>query len=335
MDMDTNPQVAVLMATYNGEKYLKEQIDSILGQTYSRLKLIVRDDGSVDKTVDILDEYIKKDDRIILLKNKDLKHGAYRNFWNLIHYAKNQIDADYIFLSDQDDVWKLNKIESSIELFLKNNNERPLLLYSDMEVINECGELIYQSYDAVMRIGKVKPQVTYFTRDIFWGCTMAFNGQLLKQIPLMPLDDRRIDIMSHDTYLAEFAASFGDVIYLDDVTIEHRKHSNNVTGNSTLLYNRKTITKKIFGSSFEEKSKKHARTYAQSLIAIEVFEKNGFSNNDLILMSKAIKKGGFIGIRLFFRYRVKKRQFTRNILLYWIMLTKSYKKHMIKWMNCD
>ena len=105
----------ILMTTYNGEKYLSKQIDSIINQTYQKWKLLVRDDGSSDRTKQILSEYEKKDSRITVYQNTTDKHGAYLNFWTLIHEARqNYPNYDYYFFSDQDDVWELDKIEIMI-----------------------------------------------------------------------------------------------------------------------------------------------------------------------------------------------------------------------------
>ena len=326
-------KVVVLMATYNGEKYIREQLDSILNQTYHNLLLIIRDDGSTDTTLEILEKYEKENTRVTVIKNQSDKHGAYINFWNLLHYAKENTDADYYFLSDQDDIWKLDKIKDSVIELQKNQTSMPLLLYSDMEVIGEKGEIIYPSYNHIIHISHMKPQATFFTRDIFWGCTMAFNNKLLMEIPLFSAEDSRARIMSHDTYLAEYAALFGKVIFLDCTTIGHRKHSGNVTGESALKYGGITIINKIFESGIRDKAKKHARTYAQSIIALDLFESNNFSNEESISIKKAIKKGGVIGCKSLHKYKIKKANLSRTILTYLIMLTGAYKKHMAFWIN--
>lgn len=333
MEISRKPQVAVLMATYNGESYLKEQINSILEQSFSDFMLIIRDDGSTDTTIEIINSFAEKDSRIMLLENTDSKHGAYHNFWCLLYYARTELSCDYYFLSDQDDVWETDKIELSIAKMRECGNDKPILLYSDMAVIDENNNYIYTSYDKIMNIKSAIPQATFFTRDIFWGCTMAFNMELLKRIPLVSLDDNRIAIISHDTYLAEYAALNGKVVYLGKVTIKHRKHSKNVTGDSTLKYSSRTVLNKIFGSTFKEKSRKHARTYAQSLIALSTFARNGILTEEAIRIEDSIKHGGISGVNMLIRYRVFKKNFSRTVLIYIIMLSKSYIKYIPYWMN--
>ena len=111
-------QIDVLLATYNGEKYLKEQIDSILNQTYKNIKLIISDDCSTDKTVEILKEYESRDDRIELyLQQQNL--GVVKN----IEFLLNKVKCPYYMLADQDDYWMPEKIEKSFET-LKEKKSR-------------------------------------------------------------------------------------------------------------------------------------------------------------------------------------------------------------------
>ena len=103
-------KVDVLLATYNGEQYLQEQIESILNQTYTDFRLLISDDGSKDKTIDIVEEYAKKDDRIIIFKQNE-NMGVVKNF----EFLMKQVQSKYFMFSDQDDIWKKDKIEKSVK----------------------------------------------------------------------------------------------------------------------------------------------------------------------------------------------------------------------------
>ena len=95
------------MATYNGENYVSQQLESIISQDYSDFDLYIRDDGSTDKTLEIIKSYIKEDNRILLIENQGNVHGACINFYELLKIAKKNIDNyKYYFLSDQDDIWQ-------------------------------------------------------------------------------------------------------------------------------------------------------------------------------------------------------------------------------------
>ena len=131
-------KIDILMATYQGEKYLKEQIDSILNQTYQDFRLLISDDGSQDSTREILKEYVAKDKRVIVfLQPKNL--GIMRNF----EYLMQKVESECFMFSDQDDIWQKDKIEKSLLTMAKNDSD---LVYSDLEVVNQDLELIHKSY---------------------------------------------------------------------------------------------------------------------------------------------------------------------------------------------
>ena len=127
-------KIDILLATYNGEKYVAEQIESILNQTYKNFNLIISDDNSSDNTPKILEDYAKKDSRIILnLQEKNL--GVVKN----IEFLLKQVQNEYYMLSDQDDVWLEQKVEKSLET-LKNENAD--LVFGDLEIVDENGKVI-------------------------------------------------------------------------------------------------------------------------------------------------------------------------------------------------
>ena len=121
-------KVAILLSTYNGEKYLREQIDSILNQTYTNFELIVRDDGSKDKTVEIIKEYIEKSDKeITLIEGKNL--GFIKSFFDLLKRG----DADYYAYADQDDIWLPNKIELAVKSLDALDQSKPNMAFSNVD----------------------------------------------------------------------------------------------------------------------------------------------------------------------------------------------------------
>ena len=137
-----NETIDILLATYNGEKYLKEQIESILNQTYSNIRLIISDDCSTDKTKEIIKEYEEKDDRIISYSHeKNL--GYVKNFEFLLSKVENEI----YMLSDQDDVWLPIKVEHTYDKLKETDAD---LEFTDLEVVNEKLETINQSFNDFM-----------------------------------------------------------------------------------------------------------------------------------------------------------------------------------------
>jgi len=128
-------KVEILMATYNGEKYLKEQIESIINQSYNDWTLLIRDDKSKDNTVSIIEEYERKDSRIKLLRDKKEKLGFVKNFEELLKSSHKE----FIMFSDQDDYWEKDKIKNYIEILKKNENliQKPLLIHSNSFVCDK------------------------------------------------------------------------------------------------------------------------------------------------------------------------------------------------------
>ena len=139
--MANNPKIDVLMTTYNGEKYLKEQIESILKQTYKNINLIISDDCSTDNTRDILKEYQNVKNIKIYYQNKNLGYVA--NFEFLLKHVEN----DIYMLSDQDDVWIPTKIEETLRKLEEDNAD---LVFTDLEVVNKNLELINKSFNKSM-----------------------------------------------------------------------------------------------------------------------------------------------------------------------------------------
>ena len=128
-------RVEILMATYNGEKYLSEQIGSIISQSYENWRLLIRDDNSKDNTVSIIEKYEKEDNRIRLLRDRKGNLGFIKNFEELLKSSHKE----FIMFSDQDDYWEKDKIKNYIEILKKNENliQKPLLIHSNSFVCDK------------------------------------------------------------------------------------------------------------------------------------------------------------------------------------------------------
>ena len=132
MEEQNNPKVIICMSTYNGEKYVKEQIESLLNQTYKNLEIYVRDDGSKDNTINILEEY-EKNNKIHFIKGNNV--GVVKSFYECLKEAYD--NAEYFAYCDQDDKWHEDKIKRAISKLKKENQEQPLLYFSEF---NYCDE---------------------------------------------------------------------------------------------------------------------------------------------------------------------------------------------------
>lgn len=213
-------RVAILMSTYNGEKYLTEQIESIVNQSFPNWVLYIRDDGSTDKTTEIIKKFTRKYSNIIFFNEDNIKNvGIVKSFI----YLLENVSADYYMFSDQDDVWLKNKVQDSVEL-ANRNNTTPLCIFSDLEIVT-------QDLHPVRRMNGSNVW-TSFTKLLFTncvtGCTMLFNDKLKRLIKFSELDFDLIYM--HDWWIGLLAALFGKVIYLNEATILYRQHGDNVVG---------------------------------------------------------------------------------------------------------
>ncbi|HUW69829.1 MAG TPA: glycosyltransferase family 2 protein [bacterium] len=213
--MSDSPLVSVAMATFNGERFLHEQLDTILAQTYTDFEIVVSDDASVDRTASILHEYALKDSRIKVLLNKD-RLGYVGNFQR----ALVSCAGETIFLADQDDIWMNKKIETLL-FFLGSG----LLVHSDAELVDSEGESLAPSFNTLKK--------SYCGTDAFGallngnfitGCTIAFKKDLLAQAIPFPRN------IPHDYWLALVAATTGGVRGYPGVLTKYRQHSSNVFG---------------------------------------------------------------------------------------------------------
>lgn len=206
-------KVSVCMATYNGEKYLKEQLDSILVNLNDGDELIISDDGSTDRSMNILIEYANMFPQINIIRGPGL--GVKKNFENAIMMAK----CDWIFLADQDDVWENNKIEKCLKV-ISNNNITCLLHNAQIvdSTLNECG-LDFFSF----RNSK-KGFVRNIIKNSYIGCCMAFDARLKEQI--LPIPN---DIEMHDQWIGLICELCGNVYFMQDCLIKYRRHDNNVS----------------------------------------------------------------------------------------------------------
>ncbi len=212
-----NKSIDVLLAAYNGEKYIAEQIESILNQTVQDFRLIVQDDCSTDNTLAILQEFSKCDSRIVLLQN-DTNLGYIKNFEKLISTS----DSDVIFLSDQDDVWHPNKIE--ILLNLLNSKSDLVLVYSDLKVVDSNLSIVADSLWTMLGIRPIRGIVQNYTdENILTGCSCAFKKTLKPY--LLPFRENT----PHDAQIFQKALLYG-VDYIKQPLVFYRQHGGNVIG---------------------------------------------------------------------------------------------------------
>lgn len=216
-------KIDILMATYNGEKYLREQIDSILNQTYSDFRLLISDDNSQDSTRDILNEYVQKDSRVIVfLQKKNL--GVIKNF----EFLMKKVENEYFMFSDQDDIWQKDKVKMSFEKIISENCD---LVYTNLEVVNRDLQLLNKSYWKLKgfdnKIRKYNNFQSLFLNNYITGCTMIVNSKWIDRVLPLPHNSKYI---LHDYWITLIVSKFGKIAYIDEPLVKYRQHNDNEVG---------------------------------------------------------------------------------------------------------
>lgn len=211
--MENKIRCSVAMATYNGEKYLAEQIDSILINLKKNDELIISDDGSSDNTIKIIQEYQKKDKRIKLFCGP--KKGVKQNFANAI----NQCSGKYIFLADQDDVWESNKIDFVINVF---EQQKCLVVVHNCYIVNEYLKPTQKNFFEFRNSGS--GILKNIWKNTYIGCCMAFDSSLKSRV--LPIPN---NIEMHDQWIGLIAEKYGKSVFVDECLIRYRRHGGNVS----------------------------------------------------------------------------------------------------------
>jgi len=205
--------ISVCIPTYNGEKYIKEQLGSILYQLSESDEVIISDDFSTDATLKIIENF--KDNRIKIFPNNHF-HSPIFNLEN----ALKQANGDFIFLSDQDDIWLPNKVEITLKALEKFD-----LCVSDCELIDADGRLLYPSFFKLNH--SKKGFFNNLIRNSYLGCCMAFRRDILKYIlPFPP------SIAMHDIWIGLCVELWGNSLFIENKLIKHRRHGDNTSTTS-------------------------------------------------------------------------------------------------------
>jgi glycosyltransferase involved in cell wall biosynthesis len=217
-------RVQIVLSTYNGEAFLKEQLDSILAQSYTEWQLIIRDDGSSDQTLKIIKSYQERIPEKIELYEGGSGGNASTSFMSLLSHAT----ANYLMFCDQDDVWNKDKVERSLEALLQLEKENPkALVYTDMEVVSADLTPLFSSFIKHQKLDPSWAEDPYavLVQSMAAGCTMIFTKDLVKNLhPIIA------PLFQHDHWLLIHAAFYGKLAFLDETTMKYRQHGENAVG---------------------------------------------------------------------------------------------------------
>jgi glycosyltransferase involved in cell wall biosynthesis len=209
------------MATYNGEKYIKQQIDSILNQIDSNDELIISDDGSTDNTLKIIRSY--DDNRIVLIHHKQnlkIKKNRYSNIklaTNNFENALRFVRGDYVFLSDQDDVWLKNRKDECLK-YLKNYD----IVLCNYNIINDNEKIICEKF---LNKSPISKYIIFNILNMhFIGCCIAFNRKILNYILPFPAS-----LFVHDIWIGSIGSKLGEFCFIDKILHSYRRHESNIS----------------------------------------------------------------------------------------------------------
>lgn len=199
--------ISVCVATFNGEKYIKEQLDSILMQIGEKDEIIISDDGSTDKTLEIVESY--KDFRIKLFRN------SFKNLILNFQFALSQAKGDYIFLSDQDDVWLPNKVRVCLENLITYD-----LVVSNCKVVDHNLNVINDSFFGLNN--SKKGLISNLIKNSYLGCCLAFKKEILLKVLPFPKS-----IAMHDIWIGFVSEIFYKTKFIEEPLVLYRRHGKN------------------------------------------------------------------------------------------------------------
>jgi glycosyltransferase involved in cell wall biosynthesis len=300
-------QVDVLLATFQGANYLEEQLESILTQSHPQLHLWVRDDGSTDQTLSILQKWAQTYPQKITLLSSDGHLGIKGNFSELM----KQSQAPYVMFADQDDRWLPNKVEISLDhlkaMERQYGSHLPLLVHTDLKVVDQNLEEIAPSF---WHYAGLHPDQTSLNRllsqNVLTGCTMLMNRALVELAYPIP----SIAVM-HDWWIALISSCFGHIHFVNQPTILYRQHESNDVGAK-----RYSLRSFLYQSSKEacKKSNTLKQTYHQANYLLERFEHLlPFEKQDLLRAYGELEKLSYFKKKYqMIKYQFFKQGFLRN-----------------------
>lgn len=236
--------ISVAMAVYNGEKYLPEQLDSILAQMKPEDELVVSYDVSKDGTWELLQSYAERFPQVRIVENKN--PGVAGNFNN----AVSNCTGDYIFICDQDDRWAENKREAVVETFERTGAD--MVIHNGVHIDSQ-GNVISEPFFNLYRIGNGK--IKNILKPRYSGCCTAFTKEMAKKILPIPKD-----IDAYDHWIGTIGEFMGKIAYDERILLYHRLHGENVTPVSTrslkvIVKARARLLKELWSRSRRERSR--------------------------------------------------------------------------------
>ncbi|MCR4796206.1 MAG: glycosyltransferase family 2 protein [Ruminococcus sp.] len=249
-------KIAVLLATYNSENYVGELLDSLLDQTFQDFVCYVHDDGSKDKTLDVVREYSSKNPGKFIILDYPSTGSSKANFLSMLKYVKEP----YAMFCDHDDVWCSDKIEVSYKSMLKMEQkypETPVMCFGDMKVVDSHLKEMYPSFFRYTGLDPHRTELRQLlVENVVAGCTVIMNKKLYDAVLKLKSYD---NIQMHDLWVALVASAIGKIYYIDKGLLLYRQHESNVVGaekNISFAKRVKLVLDRLVSREYVKKTKK-------------------------------------------------------------------------------
>lgn len=286
-------KINICLATYNGEEFLREQLDSIKNQTYTDWTCLIRDDWSTDSTRKIIEEYSQADARFIFINPEDKRNlGSPRSFFELVKFEK----ADFYLFSDQDDVWQPDRLDTYLKYAQHHDPNRPLLVYSTWTSVDENLNVIKENNQSTV----LQEQIAFNQIN---GMAIMMNHSLAEHWTQQPIG-------AHDSYLGTLAYAIGEVVYIPESTVLWRRQTKSESLNN---YGRKYGVASFW--QMITTSFKRANYIYQEQFEEMPPEKRRFFNNFISLAEANILKRAVLLVKLKLRRKSLVETVAMNVLL--------------------
>ncbi len=295
-------RIQILMSSYNGEEYIRKQLDSIINQD-TEVSLLIRDDGSSDSTIDIIREYTEKYNFIKLVAGNNL--GVIKSFFELFRLADN--DADYFALCDQDDIWFPDKMRRAAAALDSLSSDKPLLYAAEQTLIDAEDNVLSVS---MLKVNKRPGFGNSVVENIATGCTCMFNKRMLELLRGYEPDYT----VMHDWWIYMLAASMGEVYYDTEPCMYYRQHGNNTMGSRT-----------SYAEEFKERFSRFFGNKGKLYRQIVSFENAHFDltgeNKEIVDMLLGYKKKFANRIKCIFSKKIYRQRVSDNIIFKLLFFT--------------
>jgi glycosyltransferase involved in cell wall biosynthesis len=301
-------EVLILLATFNGQRYLREQLASIAAQTHRHWRLLIADDGSSDQTCALIRAFAKEQFGRVRLLTHDPVGSARDNFFRLIRAADA---APYYALCDQDDVWLPSKLESLVAECRRQESAAsatPMLVYSDVSVVDAKLAVVNPSF---LRQIRADPQAINFrsllVENAIPGCAMLLNSALMKLVQSADFDSNRA--IMHDWWIALLASTLGRLSYVPEQLTLYRQHEANAMGSVERSGLRLAISKLVKGSRAAT-----IETYAQASEFLSAYghHLDPATHEAISAFGSLQTRGKIARIRTLAKYRIFKQTLGRR-----------------------